>query len=221
MMSALVQFVVSSTYWQVSLTIPPLCCFQLFSPECCERSTADIEATTCRREINLWRPKRKSKLKVVESKYGTPKPAKGGKKPAPTFQKKIVVIEYMGENSPKSFGLKESYVIMRGMLPDITLTATEKEVRSHIWDVIASDKAYTCCSEYDFEFLEASGRNICVPAKPPNLTWNCKAVKSLSGTGAVYIRFTVDQEILALSSSDSEADDRTKAMKLDSKFRVH
>ncbi len=90
------------------------------------------------------RPKRKSKLKIAESKYGTPKSAKGGKKPAPTFLKKIVVVQFMGENPPKSFGLKESCVIMRGMLPEISLTATGKEVRSHIREVITSDKSYVC-----------------------------------------------------------------------------
>ena len=153
------------------------------------------------------RPKRKSKLKVAESKYGSPKSTKGGKKPAPTFQKKLVVVEYMGEDSPKSFGLKESYVIMRGMLSEISLTATEKEVRSCILEVIRSDRAYGCCSEYDFEFLEANGRNVCVPAKPSNFTWNGKAVKSLSGTGAIYVRFTVNHEILALSSSSSESEE--------------
>ena len=40
------------------------------------------------------------------------------------------------------------------------------------------DKSYGCCSETDFEFLEATGRNVCVPAKPPNFTWNGKSVKS-------------------------------------------
>ena len=168
------------------------------------------------------RPKRKSKLKMVESKYGTPKSAKGGKKPAPTFQKKIVVVEYMGEKPPKSFGLKESYVIIRGMLPDISLTATEEEVRSHIRNVIVSDKSYACCTEKDFEFLEANGRNVCVPAKPSDFTWNGKAVKSLSGTGAVYVRFIVDDEILSISSSssDSESEDGSgvKIRKTDSKY---
>lgn len=156
---------------------------------------------------------------MVESKYGTPKSTKG-KKPAPTFQKKIVVIEYMGEDAPKSFGLKESYVVMRGMLGDISLDATEKEVRSHIREVIGSVESYACCSENDFEFLEANGRNIFVPARPSNLSWNGKAVKSLSGTGAIYVRFTVDQEILTMSgSSGDEADEPdVKVVKVDSKL---
>ena len=164
--------------------------------------------------IDRRRPKRKSKLKVAESKYGTPnKTPKGGKKPAPTFQKKIVVVGYMGENPPKSFGLKESYITMRGMLPDISLTATEKEIRSHIREVIASDRSYICCTENDFEFLEANGRNVCVPAKPANFTWNGKAVKSLSGTGAVYVRFTIDDEILGISDSNS-SDEEVKVVQV-------
>ena len=149
--------------------------------------------------------------KTVAEKYGTPKPPnKGGKKPAPTFQKKIVVIEYMGDDAPKTFGLKESFVLMRGMLPDISLTATEKEVCAHICEVIRSDDSYGYCTEKDFEFLEATGKSICVPAKPANFTWNGKAVKSLSGSGSVYIRFVVDHEILNRASntgSDSDIDD--------------
>lgn len=104
---------------------------------------------------------------MAESKYSapkSPKSAKAGKKPAPTFQKKIVIIEFMGDNPPKNFGLKESYVLMRGMLPDISLTATENEVRSHICEVIHSDDSYFYCSNQDFEFLEATGKSICVPA---------------------------------------------------------
>ncbi len=50
--------------------------------------------------------------------------------------KKIVVVQFMGENPPKSFGLKESCVIMRDMLPEISLTDTEKEVRSHIRELL-------------------------------------------------------------------------------------
>ena len=169
------------------------------------------------------RPKRKSKLKIVESTYGTPRSGKGGNKPPPTFQKKIVVVEYMGETPPKRFGLKESNVVVRGMLPNISLTATEKEVRTHICEVISSDKMYACCGENDFEFLEANGRSVCVPAKLSSFTWNGKAVKSLSGTGAVYVRFIVNPEVLASSSSssDSETEEKSgvnKIIKIDSKF---
>lgn len=113
------------------------------------------------------------------------------------------------------------YVLIRGMLPDISLTASEKEIRSHICDVIASDKLYACCTENSFEFLEANGRNVCVPAKPSNFTWNGKAVKSLSGTGAVYVRFIVDHETFAISSSgsefESEEESGVKIVRVDSK----
>lgn len=43
---------------------------------------------------------------------------------------------------------------MRGMLSDISIAATEKEIRSHI----DSGRSYACCTENDFEFLEANGR---------------------------------------------------------------
>ena len=132
------------------------------------------------------RPKRKGKAKLAAEKYrfaDTPK----GRKPARTFQKKLVVIDYMGRNAPRSFALKEVYVWMRGMLPEIEMTASEQEVRGFISNTISF-------SPIDFEFMEASGKCLCVPAQQAKFEWTGRAVKQLAGTGAVYIRLREERE---------------------------
>ena len=37
------------------------------------------------------------------------------------FQKKLVVFQYMGENSPQSFAQKESFILFRALLPEIPI----------------------------------------------------------------------------------------------------
>lgn len=159
------------------------------------------------------RPKRTSKLKLAESKYGSSKT----NKQHPTFQKKLIVMDYMGEKAPTNFTVKDCYIIIRGMLPEISVAAQEKEILAHVREVICSVKSYACCSENDFEFLEATGRCVCVPAKPSNFTWNAKAIKSLSGSGAVYVRLTVDPAFIGISSSSDE-ESEVKITRVDGKL---
>ena len=54
---------------------------------------------------------------------------------------------------------------------------------------------------YDFEFLEASGKQLCVPAHTAELEWTRRAVKELAGSGCVYVWLIDDGE----SDSDSGA----------------
>ena len=148
------------------------------------------------------RPKRLSKVRLAESKFGTPGSKRPGKKPAVSFQKKLVVIEYMGTDAPRQFGLKETYVVMRGMLADISVESDENTVRKHIRDVIRSDDKYSMILSSEFEFLEANGKNIFVPAMPPGFVWSGKAVKNLAGNGAIYVRLLVDIDEEYKSESD-------------------
>ena len=118
-----------------------------------------------------------------------------------TFQKKLVVLRYMGEGK-KQFTLKESSVILRGLLPEIDVESNERDVRDAIVNVIVnSDQEMTACSRYSFEFIEASGKSLCVPAKPSSFEWTGRAVKNLAGSGQVYVRLLFD-----LVSSDSESE---------------
>ena len=131
-----------------------------------------------------------------------------GRKPAPKYQKKLVVIDYMGSDAPRSFGLKESYVLMRGLLPEIAVSATEGEVRTFIRDTIRnSEKTLSACLSSDFEYMEASGKCVCTPAHQADFEWSGRAVKQLAGAGAVYVRLVYDRENnLSDESSDSSSE---------------
>ena len=122
-----------------------------------------------------------------------------------TFQKKLVVIKYMGEAAPKQFTLKDSVVAMRGLLPEIELQASELEVRSEITSVISNfGEEMSSCSRYSFEFIEANGKNLYVPGNPRGFEWSGKAIKNLAGSGQVYVRLLYD---LDQSSTESDVQD--------------
>jgi hypothetical protein len=55
----------------------------------------------------------------------------------------------------------------------------------------------------DFEFMEASGKCLCVPAQQPGFKWTGRAVKQLAGNGAVYV--TEEREGEECSSDDSDS----------------
>ena len=40
---------------------------------------------------------------------------------------------------------------------------------------------------YDSEFLEATGKQLCVPAHTAELEWTRRVVKELAGSGCVYV----------------------------------
>ena len=98
----------------------------------------------------------------------------------------------MGKDAPRQFGLKETYVVMRGMLADINVESDEKVVWKHIRDVIHSEDKYSLIMSNDFEILEATRKNIFVPAMPPSFVWSGKAVKNLAGNRAVYVQLLID-----------------------------
>ena len=117
------------------------------------------------------------------------------------FQKKLIVICYMGEKAPKQFTLKDSVIALRGVLPEIDVEARELDIRRVIADMIISGgEEFLSCSRYSFEFIEANGKSLYVPAKPTGFEWSGKAVKNLAGNGQVYVRLLYDP----FSNSDSE-----------------
>ena len=88
------------------------------------------------------------------------------------FQKKLIVICYVGEKAPKQFTLKDSVIALRGVLPEIDVEAGELDVRRVIADVIISaGEEFLSCSRYSFEFIEANGKSLYVPAKPTGFEW--------------------------------------------------
>ena len=113
----------------------------------------------------IERRTRKGKGKLSHAKYGTSSATKKGRKPATKFQKKLVVIDYMGPNPPSKFGLKESMVVLRGLLPEISLDASEPEVRKVIRDTMRdSENTLSMILPHDFEYMEATGKiSLCQP----------------------------------------------------------
>ena len=160
------------------------------------------------------RTKGKGKYKLAVEKYSTPK----GRKPATKFQRKLVVLEYMGSKGPKSFGLKESYVLMRGILPEMSVDASEGEIRHGIFKTMRdSEPTLRELTSTDFEFMEASGKCMSVPAQQVGFEWTGRAVKQLSGTGAVYVRLLVERELSSDDSSQSSdaAEPEVKVIKVE------
>ena len=155
------------------------------------------------------RPKRKVKGKLALEKYRSNIPvASKGRKPSQTFQKKLVVVDYMGPDAPRNFALKEVHVLLRGMLPEIGISANEEEVRGYICDTIKhSEKSLQKFLPCDFEFFEASGKCLCIPAHHATFMWTGRAIKGLAGTGAVYVRLTVEREMDESSSEQSDSSD--------------
>ncbi len=78
------------------------------------------------------RSKRKGKGKSKFSPEAWTPKSKG----THTFQKKFVLVDYMGLDVPRRFALKESFVLMRGILPEIEVSAEESVVRNSVTEAI-------------------------------------------------------------------------------------
>ena len=159
------------------------------------------------------RPKRKGKSKLAAEKYScSAETPSRGRKPAQTFQKKVVIVDYMGPRAPRNFALKEAHVWMRGILPEIAITATEEQVRCCISDTLRSyDESLGADT---FQFLEATGKCLCVPAQQASLEWTGRAVKQLAGAGAVYIRLLEEREEQHSSSEELSSSDSLPDVKI-------
>ena len=106
----------------------------------------------------------------------------------------------MGEQAPSSFTLKEDIILLRGMLPEMDYGSSETEVRTIISATLQSGLKKSI-GLFDFEFLEAAGKQLCVPVHTSELEWTGRAVKELAGSGCVYVRIITDEE-----SDESDCD---------------
>ena len=79
-------------------------------------------ATNSMRKIHR-KPKRKESVTRAKKK---------GKMSSATFQKKLVVLKYMGRDPPSSFTKSDKRIIVRGLLPSISVEATEEQIREEI-----------------------------------------------------------------------------------------
>ena len=113
-------------------------------------------------------------------------------KQTPTFQKKLVVFKYMGEQPPQSFNRKENDILLRGLLPEIAIDAKEIDVREEIVQLLHNSKEFELINFdlNDFEFMDVHGKKAVVPTCGKDHEFTGKAVKQVAGVGAVYIRLT-------------------------------
>ena len=153
-------------------------------------------------------PKRLSKSSIAGLKYQKPKEKQ--KYQTEMFQRKLVVFCVMGRSAPSKFTRKEHIILMRGMLPEIPLNASEVSVREDIVAVVHTNCEYDLseCDKFDFDFIDVCGKNASLPNLKPGMTFNCKTVKKLAGCGALYVRMTKEFEgvaDLAASGGSTEA----------------
>jgi hypothetical protein len=142
--------------------------------------------------------KRKSNLKFVT----TPASAKKGRVSTATFQKKLVVFNYMGVDGSDTFTRADKRIAMRGLLPPIPVDASESDVRREICDVIRSCSDYGECCPDDFQFIDMNGKQASIPNCKAGFLWDGRAVKELAG---LYVRFISD---VGRSDDSSSSDER-------------
>ena len=155
------------------------------------------------RGTDFRKHKGKGKYQLAVEKCGGSK--KKNRSSAVTFQKKLYVFNYRGPDAPDTFTRSDKDIITRGLLPQISVSATEKEVRSEIFEIMQSCETPNL-SEIgpdDFQFINMSGKQASVPyCKRKGFEWNGRAVKELAGSGAVYIRLTKPPGILSISDDE-------------------
>ena len=125
------------------------------------------------------KPKRKAKFEVAAQKYGT---KKKGRSSTATFQKKLVVFQFMGTDAPKTFTRADKRICMRGLLPPIGVDCSESEIRAKICTAICTctDPDLTDCGLDDFDFIDMNGKQAGIPKCKSGFEWDGRAVKELA-----------------------------------------
>ena len=100
----------------------------------------------------------------------------------------------MGPNPPISFSRCEKNICLTGLLPSISLEASESTVRKEICEVIHSCSSHDLSNidPQDFEFISMTGKHAGIPQCKNGFQWNGRAVKELAGAGSIYIRLLKD-----------------------------
>lgn len=136
-----------------------------------------------------------------------------------TFQKKLVVLKYMGNFAPAEFTRKEDTILFRGLLPEISYEANEAEIRTAIMNVLHNNKSFQLqdFDMNDFEFMNAHGKKISVPTIGDGYEFNGKSIKQLAGIGAIYVRITkkIPSRFPIFISDDSDFEPEQKEVKQD------
>ena len=135
------------------------------------------------------KPNRKSKLRIAEEIHGRAK-----RHLSTAIFQKIVVFNYMGFSPPKMFSRSEKNICLTGLLPSISLEATEETLRKEICEVInsCSSPDLSGIELEDFEFISVHGKHAAIPQCKNGFKWNGRAAKELAGSGSIYVRLTKD-----------------------------
>ena len=67
----------------------------------------------------------------------------------------------------------------------------------------------------DFEYLEAAGKCMSVPAQQSTFEWTGRAVKQLAGTGAIYVRLLIEGDSDDSSESSDVSEPEVKLIKVE------
>ena len=128
-------------------------------------------------------PKQKGKYSAAVKKYGTKKPRRS----AATFQKKLYVFQNMGPDAPDKFTRSDKNICLNGLLPPISVEASESEIWEEICALIHSGYCSTHMeiSPTDFEFINMSGKQASVAC--------CK--ENFVNGMVVRLESLVDQEV--------------------------
>ena len=164
----------------------------------------------CATTNSLRKVTRKPKRKAVSEALSK---SKKGRVSSATFQKKLVVFKYMGEDAPNKFTRADRKIVVRGLLPPIMVEASEEEIRKEICEVIRSEPDFSDCGNHDFEFIDMSGKQASVPQCKVGFSCDGRAVRELAGSGCLYVRLTSD---IGIFPSGSEDESRNKDKSSDS-----
>ena len=112
----------------------------------------------------------------------------------------------MGPDAPNIFTCSDKRIVMRGLLPSISIEASESEVRREISDVVrtCSFQDLMNCTVHDFEFIDMSGKQASIPRCKVGFEWNGRAVKELAGNGCVYVQLMRNVVSECVSEDDDE-----------------
>ena len=99
----------------------------------------------------------------------------------------------MGEHPPTSFTRSDKDILTSGLLPVMSVDASEKEIRYEICAIVNScgikkKLNLSVIAVNDFHFINMSGKHATVPHCKEGFKWDGRAVKELAGSGSIYVR---------------------------------
>ena len=136
-------------------------------------------------------------------------PARGTVRQQTAFSKKLFVFQCMDGPSctPRSFTRRDKDIIARGFVSDISVDATEEQVRDEIHAVLLNSDLPNSIGPRDFEFIDVNGKVAFVPSIKEGFEFNGRIVKQLAGAGSLYIRLLrkLQPSVVISDSSDEES----------------